>query len=166
MTNGGGDVQICSFTGHRRIESRHKDRIDDLVYRAVAFAYESGCRTFLTGGALGFDTVAAKEVIRFKLSHPDVRLEIIMPCRNQSDSWSPEQISLYEYTLANADFIECISDEYTDSCMKERNFILATRCDMMIAYVSRPYSGAAQTVRMASKEGKVIYNLYPSLDGQ
>ena len=111
MTNGGGDVQICSFTGHRRIESRHKDRIDDLVYRAIAFAYESGCRTFLTGGALGFDTVAAKEVIRFKLSHPDVRLEIIMPCRNQSDSWSPEQISLYEYTLANADFVEYVSDE-------------------------------------------------------
>lgn len=159
-------MQFCAFTGHRRIEPRHRDKIDALVQRAIAFAYENGCSTFITGGALGFDTIAAKEVIRFKLSHPDVRLEIITPCRNQSDSWSPEQISLYEYTLANADFIECVSEEYTDSCMKERNFILASRCDMMIAYVSKPYSGAAQTVRMASKAGKVIYNLYPSLDGQ
>lgn len=158
-------MQYCAFTGHRRIEARHKGKIDDLVQRAIAFAYENGCRTFITGGALGFDTIAAKEVIRFKLYHPDARLEIIMPCRNQCEGWSKEQINLYEYTLANADFIECVSDEYTNSCMKERNLLLASKCDMMIAYVSKPYSGAAQTVRMASKEGKVIYNLYPSLDG-
>ena len=156
-------MQVCAFTGHRRIELCHKDRIDDLVYRAIAFAYESGCRTFITGGALGFDTVAAKQIIIFRLSHPDVRLEIVLPCKNQSDAWSPEQISLYEYTLANADLIEYVSDEYTATCMKERNQRLASRCDMMIAYVSKPYSGAAQTVRMASKEEKVIYNLYPSL---
>ncbi len=157
-------MQICAFTGHRKIEIRHRDKIDDLVRRAIEFAYESGCRTFLTGGALGFDTLAAKEVIRFKLYHPDVRLSIILPCKNQSDSWSPSQISIYEYTLANADTIEYISDEYTSSCMRMRNQRLADLCDLMIAYVSRPYSGAAQTVRMASNAGKTIYNLYPSLD--
>ena len=157
-------MQICAFTGHRKIEQRHRDRIDDLVRRAIQFAYESGCRTFITGGALGFDTLAAKEIIRFKLSHPDVCLTIVLPCKNQSDLWSPSQISTYEYTLANADMIEYVSDEYTSSCMKKRNQRLADLCDLMIAYVSRPYSGAAQTVRMASSAGKVIYNLYPALD--
>ena len=97
------------------------------------------------------------------LSHPDVIFRIILPCKNQADSWTEAQISLYEYTLANADEIEYVCDTYTDSCMKERNMRLAEECDMMIAYVSRPFSGAAQTVRMASKAGKVIYNLYPSL---
>lgn len=157
-------MHFCAFTGHRKIETRHRDRIEELVRRAIGFAYESGCRTFLTGGALGFDTLAAKEVIRFKLSHPDVTLRIILPCKNQCNSWTPSQISLYEYTLANADMIEYVSDEYTDSCMKVRNQRLADMCDLMIAYVARPYSGAAQTVRMASNAGKIIYNLYPSLD--
>lgn len=157
-------MQACAFTGHRKIEERHKGKIEDILSRAIAFAYEGGCRVFLTGGALGFDTLAAGEVIRFKLSHPDVCLRIILPCRNQSDSWSPSSVSLYEYTLSNADEIEYVCDEYRDDCMKERNQRLADECDMMIAYVSRSYSGAAQTVRMASKAGKIIYNLYPSLE--
>lgn len=157
-------MQACAFTGHRKIEEGHKGKIEDLLARAVRFAYSEGCRTFITGGALGFDTLAAKEVIRFRLSHPDVKLLIILPCKNQSESWSPSQVSLYEYTLANADEIEYVADEYTDGCMKERNKRLADLADMMIAYVIRPYSGAAQTVRMAAKSGKTIYNLYPTLE--
>lgn len=157
-------MQACAFTGHRKIENRHKEKIDDLLARAIEFAYSRGCRTFITGGALGFDTLAAKEVIRFRLSHPDVRLIIILPCKNQSESWSEQQVSIYEYTLANADEIEYVADEYTDGCMKERNRRLVDLADMMIAYVMRPYSGAAQTVRMAAKSGKVIYNLYPTLE--
>ena len=73
------------------------------------------------------------------------------------------QISLYEYTLSNADEIEYVADEYNDSCMKERNRRLAESCDIMIAYQTRPYSGAAQTIRMATAAGKTVYNLYPSL---
>lgn len=162
----GGDERMhtCAFTGHRKIEASHMGKIENLLSRAVEFAYENGCRTFITGGALGFDTLAAKEVIRFRMSHPDVRLIIVLPCKNQSSAWSSSQVSLYEYTLVNADEIEYVSDEYTDNCMKDRNRRLVELCDMLIAYVSRPYSGAAQTVRMASNEGKVIYNLYPSLD--
>ena len=156
-------MEVCAFTGHRKIEERHKAKIADLLLRAIAFAYEAGCRIFVTGGALGFDTLAAKEIIRFRLSHPDVKLHIVLPCKNQSDAWSSSQISLYEYTLSNADDIEYVSDEYTGKCMRERNQRLADSCDMMIAYVARPYSGSAQTVRMASAAGKVIYNLYPSL---
>ena len=157
-------MQVCAFTGHRKIEDRHKDRIDGLLLRAISFAYDNGCRTFATGGALGFDTLAAREIIRFRMSHPDVRFIVVLPCKNQSDSWSASQVNMYEYTLLNADEIEYVSDEYTDGCMKERNGRLADMCDMLIAYVSRPYSGSAQTVRMASATGKAVYNLYPSLE--
>ena len=157
-------MHACAFTGHRRIDDRHQDSIELLLARAVAYAYGEGCRLFITGGALGFDTLAAKEVIRFRLSHPEIALKIILPCRNQSESWTPSQISLYEYTLANADEIEYVADDYTEGCMRKRNMRLAESCDMMIAYVSRSYSGAAQTMRMAMKEGKLIYNLYPTLD--
>ena len=153
----------CAFTGHRRIEQRHRARIDDLLSRAIAYAYSEGCRVFITGGALGFDTLAAREVIRFRLSHPEVAFKMIIPCKNQSESWSAEQVSMYEYTLANADEIEYVADDYNDRCMRDRNQRLADSCDMLIAYVSRTNSGAAQTVRMANAQGKLVYNLYPSL---
>ena len=157
-------MKVCAFTGHRKIEDGHKSRIDGLLLRAISYAYENGCRTFATGGALGFDTLAAREIIRFRMSHPDVKFIAVLPCRNQSDSWTSAQVNMYEYTILNADEIEYVSDEYTDGCMKKRNQRLAEMCDMLIAYVSRPYSGSAQTVRMASTLGKVVYNLFPTLD--
>ena len=156
-------MQCCAFTGHRRIEAGHTERLTALLSRAISYAYSEGCRTFITGGALGFDTMAAKEIIRFRLSHPDVIFKTVLPCKNQSDSWSDAQISIYEYTLSNADEVEYVADEYDDDCMRRRNQRLADSCDILIAYVSRPYSGSAQTVRMATKAGKRVYNLYPHL---
>ena len=156
-------MKACAFTGHRTIEERHRGKISDLLLRAITYAYGEGCRTFITGGALGFDTLAAQEVIRFRMSHPDVCFKIVIPCKDQCQSWSQAQISVYEYTLANANEIEYVADEYFDGCMRERNQRLVDSSDILIAYVSRPRSGAAQTVRMAQRAGKTVYNLFPSL---
>jgi len=155
---------VCSFTGHRAIARPHRDRIGELLLRAISYAYENGVRVFLAGGAIGFDTLAAKAVISFRMTHPDVRLGLLIPCKNQSLKWDECEKSIYEYTLSVADEIEYVSDEYYDGCMKERNARLAERCDMLVAYVGRKTGGSAQTVRMAEKLGKKIYNLYPTLE--
>ena len=157
-------MQACCFTGHRRIEHRHLGKIDDLVMRAVAFAYEAGCRRFYVGGAIGFDTVAAKQVILFRISHPDVSLVLFLPCLDQDSGWSMSQKDAYEYILSNADEVKYISENYDKTCMKRRNQSMAEECDIMIAYVSRDYSGSAQTMRMAVSLGKEVYNLYPNLE--
>ena len=78
----------CSFTGHRIIKEDHLSSLDSLVYRAVEYAYNKGCRRFYTGGAIGFDTVCAKEIIRFKISHPDVKLILLLPCIDQDAKWN------------------------------------------------------------------------------
>lgn len=157
-------MEACSFTGHRRIEPTHLGRIDELLGKAIVYAYGEGCRHFYVGGALGFDTLAARQIILFRMSHPDAKLHVIVPCRNQCDGWSSSQISTYEYILSRADSVEYLYDEYVDGCMRERNRRLADLADIMIAYVSRSNSGAAQTARMAEKMGKKVYNLYPSLN--
>ena len=50
--------------------------------------------------------------------------------------------------------------------MRERNFLLANKCDILIAYSGRAHSGSSQTVRMADAMGKEILNIYPVLDDQ
>ena len=154
----------CSFTGHRRIEYRHEDSIGALVARAVAYAYSEGCRDFYLGGALGFDTVAAQQVLLFRMSHTDVTLNLVLPCRNQTEQWTERQCEMYDYLLAQADTVEYISEEYTRYCMSARNRRLVELCDMLIAYVGRDRSGSSQTKRMAESAGKTVYNLYPALD--
>ena len=157
-------MKACSFTGHRSIKQEHKAALPALLGRAIAYAYDNGCRVFYAGGAVGFDTEAARAVIKFRIEHPDAALVLLLPCVNQGERWSAEQLSVYEYTLSVANEVEYISEEYNSSCLRERNMELASRCDMLIAYVERTNSGAAQTVRMAKSLGKTVYNLYPALE--
>ena len=154
---------VCSFTGHRKIEPETRERLVGLLGRAIEYAYNEGCRTFITGGALGFDTLAAREVIRFRMSHTDVRLVLALPCVEQDSKWSETQKSAYNFTLSAADEVIYTSETYTNHCMAERNRYLADRADILIAYCGRTNSGAAQTVRMAEKMNKRIYNLYPTI---
>ena len=132
--------------------------------RAINYAYDNGCRNFYCGGAVGFDTLAARQVILFRMSHPDVKLHLLLPCINQDKNWKSSEVRRYEHTLASADTISYVSEEYTKDCMKKRNERLVESCNILIAYVNKEYSGAAQTVRIANKVGVEIYNLYPTLD--
>lgn len=156
--------KACSFTGHRQIKKTHTEALFGLIEKAVAYAYSEGCRVFYSGGAVGFDTLAARSVIRFRLRHPDIRLILLLPCVNQDERWTDEQRESYEYILASADEVEYVSEEYTDSCMRERNFLLANRADILVAYVGHSRSGSAQTARMADSMGKTVYNLYKALE--
>lgn len=157
-------MTTCAFTGHRNIKDTHKKALPNLLERAVAYAYDKGCRRFITGGALGFDTLAAREILRFRISHPDVSLILFLPCLDQDAGWSARQRDSYEYILSSADEVKYVSESYDKSCMKRRNQAMAEECDILIAYVSRDYSGSAQTVRMATTFGKETYNLYPNLE--
>ena len=136
----------------------------DILTRAINYAYSEGCRDFLSGGAVGFDTFAAREVIRFRISHPDVRLIMVLPCILQDELWSESQKNAYYHILKCADEVIYVNDEYTPDCMKKRNLVLAERCDIMVSYVSYAKSGAAQTESMARRLNKRVYNLYPTLE--
>jgi uncharacterized phage-like protein YoqJ len=156
----------CSFTGHRQIEYRHSGSLGELVARAIAYVYGEGCRDFYLGGAIGFDTVAAQQVLLFRMSHPDVTLNLVLPCKNQTENWNDRQREMYDYLLSQADTVEYISEDYTRYCMSARNRRLVELCDVLIAYVGHDRSGSSQTKRMAESAGKTVYNLYPTLERQ
>lgn len=158
-------MKKCSFTGHRTIPSSHLAKLDGLLSRAIDYVYAEGCREFYTGGALGFDTMAAKKLLSFKISHGDIKLIVAVPCENQAEKWQRADREMYEYILANADEVVFCSEGYTSDCMKRRNEFLADACDVLIAYSGRASSGSAQTVRMAEARGKTVYNLYRSVVG-
>ena len=157
-------MKCCAFTGHRKIEPRHQARISALLFRSIEYAYSEGCRIFVTGGALGFDTLAADAVLHLRETHPDVRLILCLPCRNQDVDWSESQRRKYREIAERADEVIYVSDRYTPTCMRERNLVLAEMCDILIAYVGYSASGSAQTARMAERLGRRVYNIYPSLD--
>ncbi len=153
-------MKTCSFTGHRNIPSAELDTLIHLLDRAVEYLYGEGVRRFCLGGAVGFDTLAAKAVLRLRLRHPDVVLVMVLPCQDQDGGWSDRDKEIYSYILANAAEVEYVCDTYERGCMKKRNQRLVDLCDVLVAYSYKERSGSAQTVRMATDAGKTVYNLY------
>ena len=155
-------IASCAFTGHRVVIPEHRDIVMQRLSRAVEYVYSRGCRVFYCGGAIGFDTLAAREVIRFATLHQDVSLKLVLPCVNQDERWNERQQDAYYYVLRNAESVEYVSEEYTTDCMRRRNARLAELGDVLIAYLYRDGSGSSQTVRMAKRLGKEVYNISPS----
>ena len=157
-------MEKCSFTGHRIISQCHEGALRDLLQRAIDYAYSEGCRSFFCGGAIGFDMLAARAVLLKRMRNPDIRLVIVAPCRDQDATWGERDKASYEFILSEADEIIYVSDGYSSDCLRKRNMKLAELCDIMIAFSGNDRSGSAQTVRMAQKLGKMVYNLFPTVN--
>lgn len=151
----------CCFTGHREIsrEAIGAGLVDKLD-AAVAALYDDGMRTFRCGGALGFDTLSAISIIRFRASHPDARLVLVLPCRDQDAGWSERARERYGRILNAADEVVYIGNEYKKGIMLERDRCLVDGCSACVAYLrgDKSRSGTGYTVKYAKRSGlRMIY---------
>ena len=154
-------MDACSFTGHRVVKNEHLSYVKEKLSRGIEYAYNQGCRDFFAGGAIGFDTLAARAVISARETYSDIRLVLLLPCKDQDARWNEKQKREYKEILRLADEVIYIQKEYTSDCMYKRNFALASRAKIVIAYLEREGSGAGQTVRIAKNLGKTVYNICP-----
>ncbi len=152
-------IHACCFTGHRQLSAAEIPFLIKKTDAAIAALYGMGCRDFYAGGAIGFDTLAATRVLLFRETHPDVHLFLILPCRDQCRGWSEEEVRVYRALQNASDGYRYIRDRYDPQVMRDRNAALVAESEACIAYLVRPISGAAQTVRMAEKAGHLVINL-------
>ncbi|NLO84903.1 MAG: DUF1273 domain-containing protein [Clostridiales bacterium] len=141
--------KTCCFTGHRRLP---KEKIKQIIIRLnqeVDNLISQGVTDFISGGALGFDQIAASLIVAKKEMGHDIRLIFALPCRNQDELWSAKQKELYHGLLGEADVIIYVSEDYTDGCMKKRNHYMVNRSGYCICAQLYPASGTAQTVKYA-----------------
>ena len=153
------EKKCCCFTGHRSIPTAHLAALPMHIDAAIEAMYRYGCRDFYTGGAIGFDTLAAERVILYRESHPDVRLILMLPCRDQCRGWRAEDVATYNRILRECDMYRYVSDTYDSRAMYRRNMELVGVSDACIAYVTREASGAGQTLRAAERADLAIVNL-------
>jgi len=152
-------MKTCCFTGHRHIPQSHLLPLLDTLEKEILSLHEAGVTTFRNGGAIGFDTLAALKVIVLRRYHPQMRLELWLPCRDQDKHWTDEQREVYAYLLDQADDIHYISEYYTRSCMLERDRRMVDGSDVCVAYCTRTEGGTGYTCQYALKQGVPIHNL-------
>ena len=51
------------FTGHRRISNIERDRLRQILPDVITALFREGISTFISGAAIGFDTLAAQAVL-------------------------------------------------------------------------------------------------------
>ena len=147
-------AKTCCFTGHRLIAAADRPLLRPRLREEILLCYGRGVRNFGTGGALGFDMLAAEEVLSLRESEcPDARLILVLPCRNQADRWSAADREHYAAILAAADKVVYTSDAYFNGCMQKRNRHLVDCSGHCIAYLTHDFGGTAYTVRYAMESG-------------
>ncbi|MDL2273764.1 DUF1273 domain-containing protein [Oscillospiraceae bacterium OttesenSCG-928-G22] len=151
--------KTCCFTGHRKLP---KEKIEQIVVALdceVERLIEQGVTNFISGGALGFDQIAASLIVAKKEMGRDVRLIFALPCRNQDERWNDRQKQLYHNLLAEADEVIHVSEEYSDGCMKRRNRYMVDNSAYCICARLYPLSGTEQTVKYARQKGLRVINV-------
>ena len=150
---------ICCFTGHRSICDDHMIELPNTLAQIIKEQYDRGVRVFRSGGAVGFDSIAALKVIAMRQKYPDIKLELCLPCRDQADKWNEYNKSIYKFILESSDKISYVCDSYVSGCMHARNRKLVDGAHVCIAYYTGGSGGTAYTVSLAEKLDRKVINL-------
>lgn len=151
--------KTCCFTGHRVLPAAQRAEIAQRLEQIILHLLSQGITYFGAGGALGFDTLAAQTVLRLREDHPQLRLILVLPCRDQTRSWREANRQIYNAILAQADKVVYTSEEYTRGCMFRRNRRLVDGSSVCVSYCTKSTGGTVYTVNYAKKQGLTIYNL-------
>lgn len=143
----------CCFSGHRIIAREDVLPLADDLHSTLETFIQGGITRFIAGGALGFDTLAANEVLSFREVYPAVQLHLILPCRDQAKLWHKAAKAEYERILAAADSHEFLFDRYVDGCMQMRNRAMVNESDVLLAYYTGRAGGTRKTLEYAKEKG-------------
>ena len=149
----------CCFTGHRFLPDEKADKIRLALEYMISELCEKGCREFISGGAIGFDMMAAEAVLKIKKTFPEIMLVMALPCRDQHIKWRKAERLRYERLLSRADKTVYLCESYVTGCMHLRNKYMVDNAQLCIAYLENRGGGTEYTVNYAQEKGHSIVNL-------
>ena len=143
---------VCAFTGHREIPIGDYEKVKAFTKKTVDLLISRGVTEFISGGAVGYDMLAAEIVLDAKKYAP-VKLVIAVPCKGQERYYSFSDKARYRKILDNADDVVILSEHYYNGCMLVRNRYMVNKADFVLSYCNKTEGGSYYT-RCFAKENK------------
>jgi uncharacterized phage-like protein YoqJ len=157
---------IIAFTGHRPPKAgltySHKAEGDWAAVNAVrAYLREHRPEFCITGGALGFDTLAARACV-----YEQVPFKVYVPCQGHSSRWPQEAQLRYQRMLELASEVKLVTDaRYSAWAMMRRNEAMVDHANMVLAWWDGTPGGTKNCIDYAEQQGKTVRSLYFSSAG-
>lgn len=148
------------FTGHRQIDGSIL-QIEYRVERTVEKLIQKGYLYFGTGGARGFDALAAETVLKLKAAYPQIHLILMLPFDkqySQERNWTLAEIEQYNRLKERASKVVVLADGYSPGIYYRRNRHLVDYSSICVAYMTRAKGGTSYTVNYARAKGLKIVN--------
>ena len=128
---------------------------------ALEYLIGQGYTDFMSGGALGFDQMAARIVLSLREKYPWIRLVMVIPFDGQADKWSREQRGRWLEIIEASDKVIHISHRYDKGVFFQRNHYMVENADLLLAAFDGRPGGTAGTVAYAKRHGVRVVRLAP-----
>ncbi len=161
--------RCCSFTGHR--PARLPWGYDERDARCMEFKFRlresleyligRGYVDFMSGGALGFDLMAAEIVLSLREKYPWVRLIMVIPFDGQADRWTEEQRRRWLGIIEASDRVVHVSHGYDRGVFFRRNHYLVENANLLLAAFDGHPGGTAGTIAYAKRHGVKVVTIAP-----
>ncbi len=152
-------ANACCFTGHRVIARESRDALPRQLDLQIRHLIDTGTIDFITGGALGFDTLAAQTVLHLQTEFPQIRLILALPCKDQDKAWTQAHRNRYRDICQRADEIYYLAERYSPGCMMHRNRFMVDNSTSCVFYLTNQQSGTYKTVAYAMEQNLNLYNI-------
>lgn len=168
--------KALSFTGPRpknliggyKIYSKGNVELGKRIRNGVLAAIENGYDTFISGSALGVDTIAFLVVDKIKRQNPELNLKnyLFIPYQDQGNNWFEVDRERLEENIKRSDGYIYTSHLHKDYPNKKvsfgqllqfRNEVMVDYSSMVMALYTDGYRGGTHNcVEYAKKQGKKI----------
>lgn len=156
--------KTCCFSGHRNLGKYDYNYVYQRTKDIITLLAENGIVYFGTGGAIGFDTIAAKAVFAVREIYPQIKLILVLPCEDQARYWKTENVEEYNKIKEQADKIRYVSKSYYDGCIHKKNRHMVDCSSICVCFLTDFESGTAVTVDYAIEKGLDVINVADEFD--
>lgn len=140
-------MSSCTFFGHRDCPVSIKSKLRKVLVELIT---NHSVDMFYVGNQGQFDAMVRSTLLELIQEYPWIKYAVVL-------AYVPQKRSEYE-DYSDTMIPEGIEHIHPHYAISWRNRWMIKQSEYVVAYVVRPWGGAAQYTKKARKEGKTIFN--------
>lgn len=140
-----------TFCGHSDLYD--KGEVEHWLFKITEDLIQKGAKTFYLGGYGSFDNLAKSVLLKHKRNYPSIDIVLIVPYLSHNMPTCGYGGTLYPP-------LETVPPRFA---IVKRNEWMVQESNVVVAYVTHSYGGAATTLRYAKRKRKITIN-YPDTE--